>query len=211
MPHCEFLRPPSMGAVGHVLVVTFPGQGSQRAGMGEPWVDHPSWEVVEEASAAADRDLAHLLLHAPIEELTQTDNAQLATTALSLLVLDAVERIGLTPAACAGHSLGEYTALVASGALTFEDGIRLVVARGDAMARAGDEAPGTRAAILGISDDDAEAACQRAEGDVWVANYNAPGQVVIAGTVEAVAVAGNLAKELGAKKVMAIPFSGAFH
>ncbi|HLM95715.1 MAG TPA: acyltransferase domain-containing protein, partial [Acidimicrobiales bacterium] len=87
--------------------------------MGEPWVDHPSWEVVEEASAAADRDLSHLLLHAPIEELTQTENAQLATTVLSLVVLDAVERIGLAPAACAGHSLGEYTALVASGALGF--------------------------------------------------------------------------------------------
>ena len=107
-----------------MLVFTFPGQGSQRAGMGEPWVDHPSWEVVEEASAAADRDLAHLLLHAPIEELTQTENAQLATTVLSLVVLDAVERIGLTPAACAGHSLGEYTALVASGSLGFDDGIQ---------------------------------------------------------------------------------------
>ena len=181
MPHCGFFRPPSMGAVGHVLVFTFPGQGSQRAGMGEPWVDHPSWEVVEEASAAADRDLARLLLHAPIEELTQTENAQLATTVLSLVVLDAVERIGLTPAACAGHSLGEYTALVASGSLGFDHGIQLVVARGEAMARAGEEAPGTMAALLGIADDDAEAACMRAEGDVWVANYNAPGQVVIAG------------------------------
>ena len=105
---------------------------------------------------------------------------------LSLLVLDAVERIGLTPAACAGHSLGEYTALMASGALAFDDGIHLVVARGEAMARAGEEAPGTMAALLGIADDDAEAACMRAEGDVWVANYNAPGQVVIAGTPEAV-------------------------
>ena len=200
-----------MGAVGHVLVFTFPGQGSQRAGMGEPWVDHPSWEVVEEASAAAGRDLAHLLLHAPIEELTQTENAQLATTVLSLVVLDAVERIGLTPAACAGHSLGEYTALVASGALGFEHGIQLVVARGEAMARAGEEAPGTMAALLGIADDDAEAACMRAEGDVWVANYNAPGQVVIAGTPDAVARAGELAKGLGAKRVMPIPVSGAFH
>jgi [acyl-carrier-protein] S-malonyltransferase len=103
--------------------------------MGEPWVDHPSWEVVEEASAAADRDLAHLLLHAPIEELTQTENAQLATTVLSLVVLDAVERVGLTPAACAGHSLGEYTALVASGSLRFDHGIQLVVARGDSAGR----------------------------------------------------------------------------
>ena len=179
--------------------------------MGEPWVDHPSWEVVEEASAATDRDLSHLLLRAEMEELTQTANAQLATTVLSLVILDAVERVGLTPAACAGHSLGEYTALVASGALTFEHGIGLVVARGNAMARAGEDAPGTMAALLGISDDDAEAACQRAEGDVWVANYNAPGQVVIAGTREAVAKAGALAKELGAKKVMPIAVSGAFH
>ncbi len=155
--------------------------------MGEPWVDHPSWEFVEEASESAGRDLAYLLLEAPIDELTRTENAQLATTVLSLVVLDAVERLGLSPAACAGHSLGEYTALVASGALTFEDGIQLVVARGDAMAKAGEESPGTMAALLGISDDDAEAACQRAEGDVWIANYNAPGQVVIAGTAEAVA------------------------
>ena len=174
-------------------------------------MDHPSWEVVDEASEAAGRDLASLLLEAPIEELTRTDNAQLATTVLSLVVLDAVERTGLTPAACAGHSLGEYTALVASGALGFEHGIELVVARGEAMARAGEEAPGTMAALLGITDDDAEAACQRAEGDVWVANYNAPGQVVIAGTSEAVAVAGELAKELGAKRVMPIQVSGAFH
>src|SRR5579862_976597 len=200
-----------MGVVAFVLVFTFPGQGSQRAGMGEPWVDHPSWEVVEEASAAAERDLAYLLLEAPIEELTQTENAQLATTVLSLVVLDAVERIGLAPAACAGHSLGEYTALVASGALTFEHGIGLVVARGEAMARAGEDAPGTMAALLGITDDDAEAACQRAEGDVWVANYNAPGQVVIAGTTEAVKRAGELAKGLGARRVMPLPVSGAFH
>ena len=200
-----------MGAVTDVLVFTFPGQGSQRAGMGGPWVDHPSWEVVEEASDAAGRDLSRLLLEAPIEELTQTENAQLATTVLSLVVLDAVERIGLTPAACAGHSLGEYTALVASGALGFEDGIGLVVARGEAMARAGEEAPGTMAALLGIADDDAEAACMRAEGDVWVANYNAPGQVVIAGTPDAVALAGELARSLGAKRVLPIQVSGAFH
>jgi [acyl-carrier-protein] S-malonyltransferase len=179
--------------------------------MGEPWVDHPSWEVVDEASVATDRDLAHLLLRAPIEELTRTENAQMATLVLSLVVLDAVERIGLAPAACAGHSLGEYTALVASGALAFEHGLRLVEARGEAMARAGEDAPGTMAALLGISDDDAEAACQRAEGDVWVANYNAPGQVVIAGTEDGVSLAGALAKEMGAKRVMAIPVSGAFH
>lgn len=194
-----------------VLVFTFPGQGSQRSGMGEAWVDHPSWEVVEEASATAGRDLERLLLEAPMEELTQTANAQLATFVQSLVVLDAVERLGLSPAACAGHSLGEYTALVAAGAISFADGLHLVIARGDAMARAGEDAPGTMAALLGIADEAAEAACQRAEGDVWVANYNAPGQVVIAGTEDAVKKASALAKELGAKRVMPIPVSGAFH
>jgi [acyl-carrier-protein] S-malonyltransferase len=194
-----------------VLSFTFPGQGSQRAEMGRAWVDHPSWEVVEEASNAAGRDLGALLLDAPMEELTPTANAQLATFVTSLVVLDAVERVGLAPAACAGHSLGEYTALVASGAVSFEDGVHLVVARGEAMARAGEDAPGTMAALLGISDDDAEAACQRAEGEVWVANYNAPGQVVVAGTSEGVATVGTIAKELGARRVMPIPVSGAFH
>ena len=194
-----------------MLVFTFPGQGSQRSGMGAPWVDHPSFEVVAEASNAAGRDLATLVLDAPMEELTATANAQLATFVQSLVVLDAVERLGLSPGACAGHSLGEYTALVASGAMSFEDGVQLVVARGDAMGRAGEDAPGTMAALLGITDDDAEAACQRAEGDVWVANYNAPGQVVIAGTTEAVKRASDLAKDLGARRVLPIPVSGAFH
>ncbi len=194
-----------------MLAFTFPGQGSQRSGMGRAWVDHPSWEVTAEASETAERDLTALLLDAPMDELTQTGNAQLATFVMSLVVLDAVERLGLSPAACAGHSLGEYTALVASGSLSFADGTRLVMERGDAMQFAADEQPGTMAAMLGISDDDAEAACQRAEDDVWVANYNAPGQVVIAGTAQGVSAASERAKELGARKILPIPVSGAFH
>ena len=190
---------------------TFPGQGSQRPGMGAPWVEHPSWEVVEEASALSGRDLSQLLLEAGQPELTLTANAQLATFVLSLVVLDAVERVGIEPTVCAGHSLGEYTALVASGALAFEDGVRLVVERGEAMHHAAEEHPGTMAAVLGADDDTVEAACQRAEGEVWVANYNAPGQVVIAGTAESVERASALAKDLGARKVMFMPVSGAFH
>ena len=185
-----------------MFVFTFPGQGSQRAGMGEPWVNHPSWEVVEEASAAAGRDLSHLLLRAPIKELTQTENAQLATTVLSLLVLDAVERIGLTPAACAGHSLAStprsWPAERWDSTTGYASSWR--VAR-PWRVPAGEEAPGTMAALFGIADDDAEAACMRAEGDVSIANYNGPGQVVIAGTAEAVGRAGELAKGLGAKRV----------
>ena len=194
-----------------MLAFTFPGQGSQRPGMGRSWVDHPSWEVVTEASSAVNLDVGRLLLEAPMEELTQTANAQLATFVQSLVVLDAVERVGLTPAACAGHSLGEYTALVAAGAMPFGEAAALVVARGEAMAHAGEDAPGTMAALIGISDDDAEAACHRAEGEVWVANYNAPGQVVIAGTSDAVAAASEIARELGARKVLALAVSGAFH
>jgi len=194
-----------------VLAFTFPGQGSQRSGMGHAWVEHPSWEVASEASEIAGRDLTELLLDAPMDELTRTANAQLSTFVMSLVVLDAVERLGLFPAACAGHSLGEYTALVASGALSLSDGTRLVIERGNAMQAAADERPGTMAALIGIADGDAEAACQRAEDEVWVANFNAPGQVVIAGTVEGVASATERAKELGARKVLPIPVSGAFH
>lgn len=194
-----------------MLAFTFPGQGSLRPGMGRTWTEHPSWEVVEEASEVAGRDLSRLLLDADADELTLTANAQLATYVLSLVVLDAIERVGIEPRVCAGHSLGEYTALAASGALGFEDGVRLVAERGHAMHDAAQERPGTMAAVLGADDDTVEVACQRAEGEVWVANYNAPGQVAIAGTVEAVRTAGDLAKELGAKKVMPLQVAGAFH
>jgi len=194
-----------------LLAFTFPGQGSQRPGMGAPWVDHPSWEVVEEASTRTERDLFRLLLEADQDELTRTANAQLSTYVLSLVVLDAIERVGIAPTLCAGHSLGEYTALTASGALAFEDGIRLVAERGDAMHEAAEERAGTMAAVLGADDDAVESACQRAEGDVWVANYNAPGQVVIAGDPDGVRLAGDIAKTLGARKVVPFPVAGAFH
>ncbi|MGH9075690.1 MAG: ACP S-malonyltransferase, partial [Acidimicrobiales bacterium] len=194
-----------------MLAFTFPGQGSQRAGAGRPWVDHPSWELVADVADLAGRDVAALLLDAGSEELRATRNSQLVTFTLSLLVLDAIERVGISPSACAGHSLGEYSALVASGALGFEDSVRLVVERGEAMQAAAEDEPGTMAALLGIADADAEAACQRAEGGAWVANYNAPGQVVIAGTPDGVSLAGEVAKALGARKVLPIPVGGAFH
>jgi [acyl-carrier-protein] S-malonyltransferase len=194
-----------------MLAFTFPGQGSQRPGMGRPWVGHDSWELVDEASDVSGRDVGALLLDADAESLKDTRNAQLTTFVSSLMVLDAVERLGIEPSFCAGHSLGEYTALTASGALSFEDGVRLVVERADAMHEAGLASPGTMAAVLGLDDDQVEVACRRADSEVWVANFNAPGQVVIAGSPGGVAAAGIIAKELGAKKVMALQVSGAFH
>jgi len=179
--------------------------------MGEVWREHPSFELVEQASEVTGRDVARLLLAADQETLTRTDNSQLATFVLSLVVLDAAERVGLEPGALAGHSLGEYSALVASGALDFEDGLRLVAERGSAMQQASEDSPGTMAAVLGLEDDAVESACGLAEGDVWVANYNAPGQVVIAGTHDAVAEAGRIAKDLGGRRVLPLPVGGAFH
>ena len=194
-----------------MLAFTFPGQGSQRPGMGRPWANHESWEIVLEASEIISRDIAHLLLDADAEELKDTRNAQLTTFVSSLMVLDAVERLGIEPSFCAGHSLGEYTALTATGALGLLEGVALVATRADAMHEAGLASPGTMAAILGLDDDQVEIACRRADSDVWVANFNAPGQVVIAGSVSGVSAAGVIAKELGAKRVMSLPVSGAFH
>lgn len=179
--------------------------------MGRPWIEHDSWDLVEEASDVSGRDVGRLLLDADADELKDTRNAQLTTFVSSLMVLDAVERFGVEPSFCAGHSLGEYTALTATGALSFDDGVRLVVERAEAMHEAGQSNPGTMSAILGLDDELVEVACRRADSEVWVANFNAPGQIVIAGSAEGVARAVEIAKELGAKKAMPLPVSGAFH
>jgi [acyl-carrier-protein] S-malonyltransferase len=194
-----------------VPAFVFPGQGSQRPGMGRPWVDHPSWELVGDASKATGRDLAHLLLDAGAEELTETRSAQLATVTMSLLVLDAVERVGIEPTAVAGHSVGEYTALIAAGALGFEDGLRIVSERGEAMQAAADADPGLMVLVSGADRDTVAVACSLAEGDVWVANFNSADETVIAGEPEAVARAGDWARRLGARRLSPVAAGGAFH
>ena len=201
-----------------MLVLLFPGQGSQRAGMGGPWRDQPSWEVVERLSDVTGRDLATLLLDAGPDELRMTANAQIATFTLSLVALDAVRR-ALPPGAVergpvtavGGHSLGEYTALVAAGALSAEDGAGLVQARGDAMQAAAEASPGTMAAVLGLALDEVEEACRQVSAGAWVANDNAPGQVVVAGSLAGVEQAGGHLVRRGAKRVIQLQVGGAFH
>ena len=194
-----------------MIVFTYPGQGSQFSGMGASWLDHPSWELIEEASDATNVDIADLLLNADDDLLRETQNAQLATFALSMLILDAVERLGLDSTGHAGHSLGEYSALTASGALDFSDAARLVSIRGNAMKKAIEEKPGTMAAVLGLEDTTVEDLCAEIADEVWIANYNSPGQLVIAGTNSAIQKASDLAKKIGAKKVTQLSVSGAFH
>jgi [acyl-carrier-protein] S-malonyltransferase len=193
----------------------FPGQGSQKPGMGEPWLNHHSWRLVEAASTATGRDVAALLIDADADTLRLTRNAQLSTFVLSMMVFDAAHEAGLTADAYAGHSLGEYTALTAAGAVDFVDASRLVAERGEAMQDAANNRSGTMAAVLGLDDELVSQACQRADaegdGGVWVANINAPGQVVIAGDQIAVERASKHASELGAKRVIPVKVSGAFH
>lgn len=202
---------PTRPAFEAVITFTYPGQGSQAPGMGAAWRNEPSWELVEEASEATGRDLGRLLLIADAEELRQTRNSQLATFVMSMLALDAVARVGLLPNAHAGHSLGEYSALVASGILDFAEAAHLVAERGEAMQIASEEQEGTMAAVLGLDDGEVEEACDEAGPNVWVANYNAPGQVVIAGSPDGVNAAADSARRRGAKRVMQLQVGGAFH
>jgi [acyl-carrier-protein] S-malonyltransferase len=178
--------------------------------MGDAWSSHPSWELVEAASEASDVDVAALLHDGARDALQEIANAHLATFVLSLVVLDAAERVGIAPMAVSGYGLGEYTALVASGAIDFDDGVRLVLARGAAAADEVRDEPVMTAVVEGLGDVDVEAACARAEGGAWLAGYDAPGRVVLTGTTEGVGRALEIARTLGAV-TRQVPSSGGFH
>lgn len=180
--------------------------------MGRPWRDTSAWRVVTRAEEALGQPLAHLLLDASDEVLRRTLEAQLAVFLCSLVAWDAVVAAGSLqdPVAFAGHSLGQVTALVASGALSVEDGARLVARRAAATQEAADRRPGRMAALVGADIETARAACGDVDG-AWVANDNAPGQVVIGGTPEGVEAAGERARELGVRRVVPLNVGGAFH
>jgi [acyl-carrier-protein] S-malonyltransferase len=192
------------------IAFCFPGQGSQRAGMGrELAAAFPaSAAVYAEASEELGFDLGELCFHAPLEELSRTELTQPALVATSLAALRAVEeRLGVTPDVVVGHSVGEYAAIAAAGSVSVKEVTRLVRERGLAMSEA--RAEGAMAAVLGLPDADVERLCAE-HGDVWPANYNCPGQLVISGREAAVLRVGEQARELGAK-VVRLRVSGAFH
>lgn len=193
------------------VAVVFPGQGTQRPEMGVPWQGHRAWEIVEAVEAATGESLGRLLTEATPDELSRTREAQLAIFLTSLVAWDAARQHLPTPVAFAGHSLGQFTALVAAGVLSVEDGARLVLARAEATQAAADAAPGRMVALLGAGLDLAEEACAAAPDECWVANDNAPGQIVVGGTLAGVDVAADAARQLGVKKVMPLDVDGAFH
>lgn len=177
--------------------------------MGLPWRDHPSWSVVERAEKVLDQSLAELLT-GDTPDLSRTANSQLSVLLTSLMCWDALRPTVASPVAFAGHSLGQITALIASEALSFDDGIRLAWERANLTQRDADARPGRMAALLGATPEQAEQACAETEG-CWIANDNTSGQIVIAGTPDGVEAGTEAAKRAGVRKVMALDVGGAFH
>lgn len=187
----------------------FPGQGSQRPGMGAPWVGSAYWSLVDDAGDLLGRDVGRLLLEAGAEELRATREAQITTFLMSLLVWEALHDLP-DVTVVAGHSLGDFTALVVAGVLTSDDGLMLVGARGSAMQVAIDAAPGTMAAVLGLEDEEVTEVLAGLD-DIWPASYNAPSHVVVSGTVTGVVAGAAALKAAGARRVLPLPVGGAFH
>lgn len=198
------------------LAFVFPGQGSQSVGMMNSWQDN---QVVNETMAVADQALSEsitdLIANGPAENLNLTVNTQPAMLLCSIAMYRAWQNIGgPAPEVVAGHSLGEYSALVAAGAMDLADAIKTVRIRAQAMQSAVPVGEGGMAAILGLDDDTVRSVCAQASSDeliVEAVNYNAPAQVVIAGHAQAVAKACELAKQAGAKRALVLPVSAPFH
>ncbi len=191
-----------------------PGQGSQSVGMAQDiYEQYPvAAEMLDRLDEAVDFPLLETMFGGPAETLTATENAQPALLAHSLAVASVLASEGIEAELAAGHSLGEYSALALAGVIGAENAVRLVRLRGRVMADAGSEGAGAMAAVIGLSDEDLEAAVNAVSASlVVIANYNSPGQTVISGQPEGVAAASQKATELGAKRVIPLQVSGAFH
>ena len=179
--------------------------------MGRVWRETPHWQRVVEAEAVTGRPVGDLLCNADADVLDRTDNAQLCTYVVSIMAFDALSVDRYWPAVFAGHSLGEYSALTAAGYLGYEDGLRLVVARGDLTWELSRRDGGSMAAILGLPDLRVEQLCEEQGPGVWPANFNAPGQVVISGQTEAVDRVVGAAPLAGAIRAVRLAITGGFH
>lgn len=184
----------------------FPGQGSQAVGMGKEFAE----KHLDEASQILGFDLKKIVLEGPEEELKKTEIQQPAIFTISVAAVHRLSSFGPRPSFVAGHSLGEYSALCAAGALKFEEGVRLVNLRGKFMQEAVPQGLGAMAAVLGADNNVVKEICT-AVGNVWPANFNSPGQVVISGTKEGVTTAGEKLKAAGAKKIIPLAVSAPFH
>jgi [acyl-carrier-protein] S-malonyltransferase len=196
--------------------LVFPGQGTQKQGMGEPWKETPSWQLTAEISEATGEDVPELLLRTAADDLRRTDLAQIAVFSVAVVAhAEAVRRgaLGGRVVACAGHSLGEYAALTAAGALSVSAAAALVAARGRAMRDAAAEREGTMGVLVAAppSEVDALVGELRAGGhEVWTANFNGPGQTVVSGSAEGIDRLGEQAPSIGAKMIR-LQVGGAFH
>ena len=194
------------------IAFCFPGQGSLETGMGREIAEAlpESMEIFVEGGKAAGLDLVELCFEAPLEELVETEVQQPALVTTSLAVLAALRERGIEPDYVVGHSVGEFAALAAAGALSGAEAIALVRERGLAMAEAARERPGSMAAILGLEDEVVETLCRKILG-VWPANYNCPGQIVVSGEDPAVDECCEQAEVEGARRTVKLRVSGAFH
>jgi [acyl-carrier-protein] S-malonyltransferase len=194
------------------IAFCFPGQGSLETGMGRDIAEAlpEAMEVFDIGSEASGLDLAKLCFETPFEEMVETELQQPALVATSLAFLAALRKRGIVPDFVVGHSVGEFAALAAAGAMNVRETLTLVRERGLAMAEAARERPGSMAAILGLEDEVVEGLCRKILG-VWPANYNCPGQIVVSGENQAVDECCARAEEAGARRTVKLRVSGAFH